>query len=224
MTLYFSRIRLARNPSTQALASLLTPSEAGPRHSAQHKLLWAAFADGPDRRRDFLWREDHDGTFLTLSARPPQPMDLFAPHEVKPFAPALAPGQMLDFVLRANATRMKRDTGRRVDVVMDALHDLPKGTRAPERLAAASREGAAWLGRQGAAAGFRVDSAVAGDYATVALPGHRGPRKGQPQFGILDLEGRIEVTDPAVFLSHLARGFGRAKAFGCGLMLIRRAP
>ncbi|WP_243641924.1 type I-E CRISPR-associated protein Cas6/Cse3/CasE [Rhodovulum steppense] len=45
----------------------------------------------------------------------------------------------------------------------------------------------------------------------------------QPQFGILDLEGRIEVTDPEALLARLARGFGRAKAFGCGLMLIRRA-
>lgn len=224
MTLYFSRIRLSRSPSARALSGLLNPSEPGPRRSAQHNLLWAAFADGPDRRRDFLWREDRDGTFLTLSARPPQAMDLFAPHEVKPFAPVLVPGQRLDFVLRANATRMKRDTRRRVDVVMDALHDLPGGTRAPERLAAASREGAAWLGRQGVAAGFRVEAAAASDYATVALPAYRGPRKGQPQFGILDLEGRIEVTDPTAFLSHLAQGFGRAKAFGCGLMLIRRAP
>jgi CRISPR system Cascade subunit CasE len=137
MTLYFSRIRLSLSPSAQALAGLLAPSEPGPRSSAQHKLLWAAFSDGPDRRRDFLWREDHDGTFLTLSVRPPQPMDLFVPHEVKPFDPVLAPGQKLDFVLRANATRMKRDTRRRVDVVMDALHDLPKGARVPERLAAA---------------------------------------------------------------------------------------
>jgi CRISPR system Cascade subunit CasE len=33
----------------------------------------------------------------------------------------------------------------------------------------------------------------------------------------------LEVVSPDVFLEALARGFGKAKAFGCGLMLIRRA-
>lgn len=41
-------------------------------------------------------------------------------------------------------------------------------------------------------------------------------------FTTFDLEGEIVVEDPAKFLAALARGFGRAKAFGCGLMLIRR--
>lgn len=221
MTLYLSRIRLSRSPSTQALAGLLLPSESGPRLSAQHKLLWAAFADDPDRRRDFLWREAGPGEFLTLSARPPLQMDLFAPHEVKAFAPELAVGQQLDFVLRANATRAKHG-GSRVDVVMDALHALPKEARAAERMQVAGREGAVWLSRQGETAGFMMVDATVSNYTTEVLPGHRGPRKGQPQFGILELAGRIEVTDPAALVTQLAKGFGRAKAFGCGLMLIRR--
>jgi len=222
MTLYLSRIRLSRSPSTQTLSGLLSPLEAGPRRSAHHKLLWSAFTDGPDRRRDFLWREERDGEFLTLSERPPQPIELFEPQDVKDFAPVLTHGSQLDFALRANATRKKRGA-QRVDVVMDALHDLPRGTRAPERMAAAAREGKAWLERQGATAGFVVVSAEVGDYSTEVLPGYHGPRRGQPQFGILDLSGRIEVTDPTAFLAQLAKGFGRAKAFGCGLMLIRRA-
>ena len=222
MSLFLSRIRLSRSPSAQALSGLLRPPGAGERRSAQHQLLWSVFADVPDRRRDFLWREERNGEFLTLSARPPQSMDLFVPHDVKEFAPVLYPGQPLDFMLHANATRMKRD-GQRVDVVMDALRDLPRETRASERMAVAGREGFAWLARQGETAGFRVLRAEACDYVTEALQGYRGPRKGQPQFGIIDLAGRIEVTDPATFLAQLARGFGRAKAFGCGLMLIRRA-
>lgn len=72
-------------------------------------------------------------------------------------------------------------------------------------------------------AGFHLLEAEVTDYSTTVLPGHRGPRKGQPQFGILDLTGRIEITEPAAFLTQMALGFGRAKAFGCGLMLIRRA-
>ena len=61
------------------------------------------------------------------------------------------------------------------------------------------------------------------DYSVVALPGHVGKRAGQPQFGVLDLVGTLDITDPAAFVIRLGQGFGRAKAFGCGLMLIRRA-
>jgi CRISPR system Cascade subunit CasE len=39
---------------------------------------------------------------------------------------------------------------------------------------------------------------------------------------VLDLSGALTVTDPTLFLEKLSGGFGRAKAFGLGLMLIRR--
>ncbi|MFC7557472.1 type I-E CRISPR-associated protein Cas6/Cse3/CasE [Pseudoroseomonas wenyumeiae] len=40
---------------------------------------------------------------------------------------------------------------------------------------------------------------------------------------MLDLTGILVVRDVALFLPALAAGFGRARAFGYGLMLIRRA-
>jgi CRISPR system Cascade subunit CasE len=58
-------------------------------------------------------------------------------------------------------------------------------------------------------------------YERVRLPRPAGP---DAVFGRLDLDGVLAVGDPALFLSSLASGFGRARAFGCGLMLIRRAP
>ena len=222
MTLYLSQIRLSRSPAAQALAPLLAPSDPAARRSAQHNLLWSVFADGPGRRRDFLWREERDGCFLALSSRSPIQTDLFEAHRVKEFAPVLTLGDRLDFQLRCNATRQKHD-GQRVDVVMDALRVIPAGERGKDRMRIACEEGRAWLERQGAKHGFTVIVAEAEDYSAEVLPGHRGPRKGQPQFGILDLAGRIEITDPAAFLAQLPSGFGRAKAFGCGLMLIRRA-
>lgn len=227
MTLYLSKICVSDRPSVQALGSLISPSKPGERTSAHHKLLWAAFSDGADRTRDFLWREEAPGVFLTLSKRAPLPMDLFAPHNSKVFAPALSAGEKLRFVLRANATRTRHaregQGGTRVDVVMDALHDLPQADRAGARMPLAQQEGAAWLARQGEAAGFRLLETVVEDYSPRVLEGHRGKRKGQPQFGILEMSGVLEVTGPEAFLAQLARGFGRAKAFGCGLMLVRRA-
>lgn len=221
MSLFFSHIRLAQTPAAHALARLLAPSNPAARRSAQHNLLWSIFSDGPERRRDFLWREDGDGSLLALSARPPAPLELFEPHKVRDFAPALTAGDVLAFQLRCNATRTKRN-GKRVDIVMDTLHSVPTEQRGMQRMALATREGATWLERQGAKAGFRLLEAQAEEYSVQVLPGHRGPRKGQPQFGILDLSGKIEVTDPTAFMHQIGLGFGRAKAFGCGLMLIRR--
>lgn len=240
MTLYLSHLRLARTPSAQALAPLLAPANPAARRAAQHNLLWSVFTDGHDRNRDFLWREERENSFLTLSARPPVQTDLFEPHQVKEFAPALAIGDRLDFQLRCNATRTEKTGGlskggkekkRHIDLVMDALQAIPgrkdlpedaQSLRAPARLSFAQDIGRTWLARQGERAGFHLLAAEATDYSTEVLPGHRGPRKGQPQFGILDLTGRIEIADPSAFLAQVAAGFGRAKAFGCGLMLIRR--
>lgn len=222
MTLYLSRLTLSKEPKAAALDALLNPEDPARRMDAHHRLLWAAFTDGPDRTRDFLWREEGAGHFLTLSARPPEPSDLFAPPEIRDFAPVLADGDRLAFALRANATRDRKGQGR-VDVVMDALHAVPQAERASRRMEIAQTEARAWLDRQGAKAGFRLLGVEVGDYSVAALPSHRGPRRGQPQFGILDMTGLLELTNPATFLPALTQGFGRAKAFGCGLMLIRRA-
>lgn len=220
MSLFLSHIRLSRAPSAQALAGLLLPDDQAQRRSAQHNLLWSVFADSPERKRDFLWREEADGSFLVLSARLPSQTDLFEPHQVKPFAPSLATGDRLEFLLRVNATRVKK--GERVDVVMDALHEIRKTERAALRMKCADKEGAAWLARQGDVSGFRLLDARVHDYSTETLPVIRG-RKGRPHFGIIDLSGQLEVESPDVFLASLTKGFGRAKAFGCGLMLVRRA-
>lgn len=222
MTLYFSHIRLARNPSARALAALLRPTESGERVSAQHHLLWSVFADRAERDRDFLWREERDGSFLTLSARPPLQTDLFEPHQVKPYEPELAPGEPLDFLLRANATRMRRG-GKREDVVKASIDALEQRDRAGKRMEIASSEGRAWLERQGEKGGFRVITAIAEDYTTLALPRPGTARGNAMKIGVLDLSGRIEITDPALFLTQMAQGYGRAKSFGCGLMLIRRS-
>jgi len=223
MALFLSQIRLAQSPSARALEGFWRSPDRGQRYSAQHNLLWAAFADGPDRERDFLWREIREGHFLTLSARPPQPLDLFEPHQVKDYAPVLKRGNTITFQLRANATRMKRDDKRqRVDIVMDALHGVPREQRAARRMDVANDVARAWLARQGEASGFRLVSSIVEDYSTEALMRFSVLPKQKPQFGILDLSGQLEVAEPDLFLAQIAKGFGRAKSFGCGLMLIRR--
>jgi CRISPR system Cascade subunit CasE len=38
----------------------------------------------------------------------------------------------------------------------------------------------------------------------------------------LDFEGRLKIVDADRFKQALFEGIGSAKAFGCGLMLVRR--
>jgi CRISPR system Cascade subunit CasE len=234
MTLYFSRLQVSCNPAVSALGALIQPGDAARLMDANHRLIWSAFAGDPDASRDFLWRAESKGVFHVLSQRQPQPSPFFETPEVKAFAPALAPGDRLHFLLRANATRERKRDGQRsqrVDIVMDALFALGenRADRAAARMPFARREACAWLARQGDKSGFALtldedDAPIlnVADYSVLALPGHRGRRRGQPQFGILDLTGSITVTDPAAFVERLAHGFGRAKSFGCGLMMVRR--
>lgn len=223
--LFLVRATLRRDAPLASLAPLLLPAESGPRAEAAHRLVWALFSDSPDRDRDFLWREEAPGRFLALSPRAPNELPDVFTVESKEFAPQLAVGDRLAFALRANPVVARKGPGdkrgKRHDVVMDAIHALPQGearrAARPEQVIRAGRD---WLARQGEAHGFTPDPDVAVDgYETVRL--HRPP-KGLT-FGRLDFQGLLTVTDPPRFLAALGQGFGRARAFGCGLMLIRRA-
>jgi CRISPR system Cascade subunit CasE len=224
---YLTRLTLRRTPSAAALQALIDPADESRRVDAHHRLVWSAFAGDPDRRRDFLWREEGQGRFLVLSPRPPEAAELFEPPEVRPFAPNLRTGDRLAFLLRANATRTEapgREAGVRHkrfhrDLVMDLLRLVPKHDRAPARADLAQQAGEAWMHRVGGRTGFEPASVVVRAYRVLQLPG----RGQNARVGVMDLEGVLEVTRAEEFHEALTRGFGRAKAFGCGLMLIRRA-
>ncbi len=225
MSLYFSRLTLNPTPSARALIQLINPTDANAAADAHHRLIWTAFSDSKGRKRDFLWRYDGENRFYTLSARPPRPNDLFGEPAIKTFEPDLANGDRLDFVLRANATKVSKQAGgKRVDVVMDLLYDEAKGRRAEKRQKLAQQAGEAWMARQGATKGFTPLKTCVEGYTVLELGHVRGKRAHRPRLGVLDLSGTLAVTDPALFLPALAQGFGRAKAWGCGLMMIRRAP
>lgn len=234
--LHLSRVRLRRDAPAAALAPILLPPDDGQRAGTVHRLLWTLFADDRHRRRDFLWREA-GGTdlvpgrseFLVLSDRGPVDAHGLFHLETKEFAPALAPGDRLAFSLRANPVvtkpgdlnaRGKRKRTRH-DVVMERLRHVPKGERAEPRFGLVQEAGRDWLMQQGERYGFAVLEGLRVDgYETL-----RVPREGERPilFSVLDLDGVLEVRDPAAFLAALRGGFGKAKAFGCGLMLIRRA-
>ena len=232
--LYLSRARLRKNrgEALSAIAPLLIPDDPKLQAGHAHSVLWLLFQDTSDAKRDFLWRDEGDGKYMLLSQRPPiDPLGLFE-LDTKPFEPSLQPGDNLSFSLRANPvlarksalTRVEhaqRKRGKRVDIVMDALKSVPPGKRAAVRDEITSRMGTEWLTKQGLANGFTLLSApVVDGYSQVPVERRRGAAAG---FSVLNLTGKLQVNDPAAFLARLPQGFGSAKAFGNGLMLIRRA-
>lgn len=234
-TLYLSRARLRHDASARALAPLLLPRDESDRAHAAHRLVWSLMSDAAERSRDFLWREERHGHFLILGPRPAERQAELFELEHKPWEPVLQAGDRLGFALRANPTIARQmapgQRGKRSDVVMDALYALPSGTRAEARTEAIVTAGTAWLTRQGARLGFTPEDTTlkVDGYETIRIERvgdedrHDRWKPAPLSFGRLDFEGVLRVQDPAVFLAAVAQGFGRARAFGCGLMLLRRA-
>ena len=223
--LYFTRAELRRDVPAAALRKLLVPDGVALRAVTSHHLVWTLFADAPDRERDFLWREHAPGVFYLLSSRrPADAHGLFDLQPPKLFDPVLMPGDRLSFDVRVNATVSRGGApgvrGKRCDIVMDAIHGANGQTRADARRDAVGGVAAAWIERQGKEAGFDVAQIAVQGYSVLQMP--RGRGQAAAKFGVLDLNGVIAVRDPTAFLTSLRRGLGRGKAFGCGLMLVRR--
>ncbi len=230
----FTRITLRRDAPIASLRSVLVPEHDEKRAMVGHQLMWTLFGDRADRTRDFLWRDAGSGVFYTVSERAPEDQHgLFDIAEPKEYAPCLVAGDRLTFVLRANATVSRKSggesRGKPADVVMNALHAVPRGhERADARARAVQEAGLRWLGAQGARNGFDVERADGEEtpVETVVM-NHRVLRvdhKGAGMtLGILDFAGTLVVREPDSLRAALFAGIGRAKAFGCGMILVKRA-
>ena len=210
-----------------------------------HQALWRLLSRSPEQKRDFLFRPEEGKSrvgFLVLSAEPPQ-NDGEGLWTVQPkaFSPTFKIGQKLGFRLRASTVVTRK--GSRHDVVMDRKVALKLAGVAPvDETTLVHEAGVAWMQSQATRAGFKLAQAnldaIGDDGLLQSKPGmeiavrvdgyrqHR-LRPGRPhteviRFSTLDFEGLLEVTDPLVFLKKVMTGFGPQKAFGCGLMLLRR--
>lgn len=75
-----------------------------------------------------------------------------------------------------------------------------------------------WLISQGRIRGFEAD---ADTLRVDAYTQHRG-KSDRLRFSSVDFAGELTVLDPPAFGEALRQGIGHAKAFGCGLLLVRR--
>ena len=76
-----------------------------------------------------------------------------------------------------------------------------------------------WLEERGKRLGFEADQ---NSLSIEAYQQHRG-KKEALRFSTVDFSGTLTVVAPDTFAGALFDGIGHAKAFGCGLLLVRRA-
>ncbi|MDP2347148.1 MAG: type I-E CRISPR-associated protein Cas6/Cse3/CasE [Gammaproteobacteria bacterium] len=171
--------------------------------------------------------------------------------ESKPFNPVLIAGDQLAFRLRANPTVARKQNGdkksKRHDVVMNAQRNWliksceekglkPEGTKSQLRNLLAEHgqlqtkaldaqlnevmntAALGWLEKRGSSCGFQLMSAQATGYRWHALP----EKSRAAGFSSMDYEGVLTIEEPQQFVKMMGQGLGPSKAFGCGLMLIRK--
>ncbi len=222
--------------------SLRGDLDALPRGSTEEYLIHQAVADlfgeRPPGDRGYLYRvmerQRTERKILVLSPDEPLPLEriAFRPWlgvtalQSKPFNPALRAGQALDFQVRVNATRVvtsedeKDGSGeprkRRFDVYDAARH---RNTPLSHNPADVYRE---WLSRQlsGAAKVRDVGLVERGEAKPSRGMDRTDVRTRRIQFVYAELIGTLLVEDPRSLLRIVVAGVGRARAFGCGLLLL----
>lgn len=221
--MYFSRLTLRDDADPHKLVGLNGYRE--------HQALWDLFAHDPDASRDFLFRRDEQHPrprYYLLSAREPNDRNNLWHVETKDYQPQLQEGQRLAFSLRANPVITRTDSqgrSKRNDLVMDIKKrtDWEKAnpTDRPALAELIQQAGEQWLSSRQEKIGVHIDSLVADGYRR--HQSYKRSQKNPIRYSTLDLQGRLTVMDSEKLLPALLHGIGPAKAFGCGLLLVRRA-
>lgn len=230
--MFLSRVRVATQGLNRSDLVQLLSGDA----YANHQLLWQLFTQAEER--PFLFRQEMEMEQLDSQASPrglplfyvqsscePEPVPGLLECESKPFNPQLAPGDRLLFKLRANPTVDRKKEGekrsRRHDVLMDAKWQCrQQGRDTPWELREAMDTSAEqWLENRCEQWGFSLNTKP-------QLSGYRQHqwrrKQGQVRFSSVDYEGVITVTDPERLRTVLFNGVGRSRAFGCGMIMVRR--
>lgn len=228
--------------------SLIAPTPGNERDAAhtllggpyeEHRWLWRFFPGNADAKRDFLFRRsERDGMvrYHMVSARPPVSPDSAWTVQSREYAPRIAPGTRLQFELRANPVVRTRRDGKacRDDVVMAEKKRLLHargldrwadwvGEDRPALYDLVAQTCSSWLCRCGERDGFVLDQeALRVDAYQNHTEKRQLPRERRLRFSSVDFAGVLTVTDTDRLHEALVHGIGPAKAFGCGLLLVRR--
>ncbi|MFO7971315.1 MAG: type I-E CRISPR-associated protein Cas6/Cse3/CasE [Desulfobacterales bacterium] len=226
--MYFSRIRIDIQSATpEDLETFAKVNAYG-----IHQILWRLFPNAGEAKRDFLYRiESHNELpfFYMVSKRRPVSLGKLLKVETKPYTPQLYKGQRLTFSLKVNPVVTKKHpaTGKRLrhDVIMDAKYGLTRPFSTNTELSTTEleyKEGIKWLADRSANLGFEFGFDMVQVFGYHQHVFKKKNQKNAIRFSTLDYYGELTVIEPDRFYQTLAKGIGPAKAFGCGLMLLRR--
>ncbi|EAW4436457.1 type I-E CRISPR-associated protein Cas6/Cse3/CasE [Salmonella enterica] len=211
--MYLSRITL--HTAQLVPSQLLHLVERG--EYVMHQWLWKFFPGGKERQ--FLYRrEELQGAFrfFVLSQERPAESAIFDV-QCRPFAPELSVGQILRFTLRANPTICK--AGKRHDLLMEAKRQVKTQPDSRDIWTYQQQAALEWLSRQGEQNGFSLREASVDAYRQQQI--RREKSRQMIQFSSVDYAGVLVVNNPVLFLQRLVQGYGKSRAFGCGMMLIK---
>lgn len=202
-----------------------------------HREIWRIMSQSETMARNFVYRLDTDsGTpvWHIVSEQPPADDLGVWDIKTKAYNPVLTSGMRLSFSLRANPVKTQSESENkkkhRFDVVIDARYHLKEKGIPKEEWPSAEQltlqHSLAWLQKRAESFGFAIEEAGDG-YSSVLVEHHEQQRFKKKQhdvtLSVVDYRGVLHITNPELFREKLFRGIGHGKAFGCGLLLVRRA-
>ncbi|MEO6825174.1 MAG: type I-E CRISPR-associated protein Cas6/Cse3/CasE [Nitrosospira sp.] len=240
--MYFSVITPEEHLLRQAAHELAQSSSYD-----DHQWLWKFFPGSADQRRDFIFRrheQEQMPRFYVVSQRLPTAFSEAWPVKSRSYDPRLKEGQRLSFQLRANPVITKRNAdgkSQRHDVVMEAKKRLlaengfnneanwaawKNESKKPLLYELVQKHCGDWLDGVAERNGFKValtdeDELQRRLQVDAYEQCKAGKRPRDILFSTVDFSGELRVTNPALFNLALYKGLGHAKAFGCGLLLVR---
>lgn len=222
--MYLIKAGIKKSPSISSVANVLMPDDEDQRFGPSHKLAWSLFSGADNSERKFLYREKDKSLFIMSPVMPSQNDILnVSCLEIKTLYDA---GSELSFLLRANPIKSvfvaKDARGKRVDVIMRALHSLSASERAEQREIVVAEESKKWLQSFEDKGGFKLQEFSADGYRQAKIRKSSGGKNNIMSFSVIEMAGRVTVTDSEKFEQTLINGVGGAKAFGCGMMMVRQ--
>lgn len=226
--MYFSRITFNPAVDHQQLARTICGNSY-----REHQVLWQLFDGNPDADRDFLYRQviEHGCIkYYILSRRiPVDKTGIWHIDPPKVYDPHLSEGQKLFFMLRVNpVVIVTTESGKkqRHDVVMQKKKRIGykylREKELPPLQQLVQQSSIKWLTARMHTNGFSCEpQQVAAD----GYQQHRSRINKQQhliRYSTVDFEGILTVTNNDLFRKALFSGIGKSKAFGCGLLLIKR--
>lgn len=213
-----------------------------------HQALWQLFDLPSNSSRPFLYREYEQGGqlfYYVLSSMKPKKDHPYFLVQTKAFNPQFLKGQRLAFELRANpVVTIKNEVGKssRHDVLMQAKKlTIDQGFDDTYSIDQAMFDaGVDWITQPKRMQSWGV--VIHPNLELSAYTQHQFRRTKEDiaqqnqnqtdtqrktavnkriQFSSLDYTGALEIQDTEIFYEQMLQGFGKQKAFGCGLMLVR---